>query len=180
MRLKKNDCILVIVDVQGKLARLMYEHEELFRNLERIVKGIKTLDIPIIWMEQNPVGLGPTISEISDLLPDMKPIAKTCFSCYGNSEFRKRLSESGRTQILLAGIETHVCVYQTALDLIQANYEVHLVTDAVSSRTKRNRDLAIRKIKDMGSKLTGVEMVLFEILKDTDDPVFRQILKIIR
>ncbi|HPQ41221.1 MAG TPA: hydrolase [bacterium] len=178
--LNRDQTVLVIIDVQGKLATLMHGHENLFKNLERLVAGCRILDIPVIWLEQNPLGLGPTIPEIRDQLADLTPISKMSFSCCRNDEFSAALNESGRHQVLVAGIETHICVYQTVADLLRDGYGVHLVTDAVSSRTAANRDLAIGKMAAMGAELTGVEMALFEMLGVAEGKEFRKILKIIK
>lgn len=178
--LKIDNAALVIVDVQGKLASLMYQKDELYDNLVKIIKSAQVLSLPIIWNEQIPDKLGPTIPEIADILQDMKPLAKTTFSCCGNKDFQAQLEKTNRRQILLVGIETHVCVYQTAIDLLQAGYEVYLVADAVSSRTLENKQIGIQAIKDAGAKITSVEMALFEMLKVAQGDKFKQVIKIIK
>lgn len=178
--LKKDQTILVIIDVQGKLATLMHDHETLFKHLQQLTAGCRVLDVPVIWLEQNPVALGPTIPEIRDQLTDLKPIHKMSFSACGSGAFTETLEASGRNQVLVAGIEAHICVYQTVADLLKGGYSVHLVTDAVSSRTSANRDLAIGKMAAMGAELTGVEMALFEMLGVAEGPQFRKILQIIK
>jgi len=171
---------LVIVDVQGKLATLMYQKEELFDNLVKIIKGAQALSLPIIWNEQIPDKLGPTIPEIAEILRGMEPLAKTTFSCCGNKGFQARLENANRRQVLLVGIETHVCVYQTAIDLLQEGFEVYLVADAVSSRTQENKQIGIQAIKDAGAKITSVEMALFEMLKEARGDKFKQVIKIVK
>jgi nicotinamidase-related amidase len=178
--LTKENAVLVIIDVQGKLATLMHEKEQLYKNVTRMIEGCKTLAIPVLWNEQLPQKLGPTIPEIKALLPDQRPIEKNCFSCYGNDAFRSELEKTGRRQVLLVGIETHVCVYQSAVDLIENGYEVHLVVDAVSSRTPQNHELGIDKIRSAGARLTSVEMALFEMLRIAEGPEFREIIKIVK
>ena len=171
---------LVIIDVQEKLSRVMYEKEKLFENLQKLVKGAKLLNIPIIVTEQNPNGLGPTVPEIAPLLPTIKPVAKFSFSCCGEEPFLRQLEMLNRKQVLLAGIETHVCVYQTAVDLIEAGYEVHTVVDCVSSRTLENKNLALDKMKSEGANLTSVEIALFELLKTAANPKFKELSKIVK
>ena len=171
---------LVIIDVQEKLSRVMYEKEKLFENLQKLIKGIKLLNIPIIVTEQNPNGLGPTVSEIAPLLTDIKPVTKFSFSCCGEELFLRQLEMLNRKQVLLAGIETHVCVYQTAVDLIEAGYEVHTIVDCVSSRTLENKNLALDKMKSEGANLTSVEIVLFELLKTVANPKFKELSKIVK
>jgi len=172
--------VLVIIDVQGKLAHLMYKKEELFDNLQRLIKGARVLGIPIIWLEQNPEGLGPTIPEVSSLLGDIEPIAKFCFSCCGADSFVTALRSSNRRQVLLAGIEAHVCVYQTAADLVNLGYEAHVVTDAVSSRTKENKKIGLERMREVRASLTGVETVLFELLRSSKAELFKEIAGILK
>ena len=132
--LDSKKAVLVIIDVQGKLAQIMHDRDNLFRNLHILVSGIKLLNIPIIWMEQVPDKLGPTIPEIKDVLIDQKPITKDVFSCAKNEEFNNTINKINPKDVILAGIESHVCVYQTAMDLLEKNHNVHIVTDAISSR----------------------------------------------
>lgn len=178
--LEIDNAALIIIDVQGKLASIMYQKDELYQNLIKIIKGAQALELPIIWNEQIPDKLGPTIPEIANILQDMKPLAKTTFSCCGNSDFQTKLEKSGRKQVLMVGIETHVCVYQTAIDLLRAGYEVYLVADAVSSRTVENKVIGIQAIKDAGAKITSVEMALFEMLKVAQGDKFKQVIKIVK
>jgi len=178
--LKIENAALVIVDVQGRLATLMYEKEKFFQNMVITIEGSKILEIPILWNEQLPDKLGPTIPEIKEILSDKSPLVKKTFSCCGHPDFIKALEETGRKQVLLTGMETHVCVYQTALDLIEAGYEVYLVADSVSSRTAENRAIGIQAIRDLGAKITGIEMAFFEMLKVAEGAKFKQIIKIIK
>lgn len=110
-------CCLVVIDVQGKLAELMYQKESLLKNIQVLIKAAKILDIPIIWLQQVPKALGETVSEIAELLKEDEPINKNSFSCYGDKIFNDKLAELHREQVLICGIEAHVCVYQTAADL---------------------------------------------------------------
>lgn len=175
-----NNTALIIIDVQGKLANLMYQKESLFKNLTQIIKGAILLKIPIIMTEQNPKGLGPTIPEITELLPDIEPIPKMSFSCCGESDFMESLKEIGRSQLLITGIETHICVYQTSVDLVRMGYEVQVVSDAVSSRVQENRQLALQRMNDAGIRPVSVEMALFELIKTAEYPDFRKLSSIIK
>ena len=172
---------LLIIDVQERLVPVMLDKEKLLDNLQRLIKGAKVLGLPIIYTEQVPEKLGPTLPEIADLLAgDTNPISKSSFSCYGCSPFVQHLEKLGRTQVLVAGIETHVCVYQTAIDLLEQGYQVQLVTDAVSSRTAENRQLAIDRMKAAGASLTSTEMALFELLRVAEGDKFRQVSRIVK
>ena len=172
--------VLVLVDVQGKLAQVMYERDRLFGALEKLVKGAQALGIPIIWLEQNPGRMGPTISELQALLSAGKPIAKMSFSCCGDPAFNAKLESLGRKQALVAGIEAHVCIYQTVRDLLARGYEVEVVSDAVSSRTASNLQVALDKFRACGAGVTSVEMAFFELLRTADHPAFKQILSIVK
>ena len=178
--LDRQHTILVVVDVQGKLAQLMHEKKALFGNVKAIIRGIRALDVPILWAEQNPQGLGPTVPEVAGELAGLEPIAKVSFSCWQNEAFAKALKAAGRRQVLIAGIETHICVYQTAMDLTAAGYQVEIVADAVSSRKPENKALALQKLQDAGAKITSVEMALFELLKVAEGEPFREILRLVK
>jgi isochorismate hydrolase len=174
------DVVLLLVDIQGKLAQLMHEKERLFRNLQTLVKGVQVLEVPILWMEQNPEGLGPTIPEIANLLTDITPISKMSFSCCQNTSFVKALAGLNRKQVLIAGIEAHICVYQTTAELIDMGYAVHVAADAVSSRTEENKTIGLQKMKDAGASWTSVETLLFELLRVAEGEKFKAMLKIVK
>ncbi len=178
--LKKENTVLVVIDVQGNLATLMHQQETLFKNVIRMIQAAKALKIPIIWTEQLPDKLGETAPEIKQELSGMNPLIKSTFSCCGDNKFVNKLKEMGRKQVLITGIECHVCVYQTVMDLLTEKFEVHLVQDAVSSRIKENYYLGLEKMKDAGAYLTSVEMSLFEILKVAEGDEFKQIIKIVK
>ncbi|MCK5312572.1 MAG: hydrolase [Desulfobacteraceae bacterium] len=172
--------LLILIDIQGKLASLMHGKDHLYKNFEIIVKSMNILKIPIIWMEQVPDKLGPTIQQITNHLPDLEPIPKYTFSCCGNDEFMEKLKSIERKQILLTGIETHICVYQTACDLIKKGYEVQVIDDCVSSRTQSNKTIGLKRIKEAGGSVTSTETILFELMKSTKAEGFREITKLIK
>ena len=173
-------CCLTVVDVQGKLAQLMHGREALFRNIQILVRAAKILEFPILWCQQCPEALGPTVPEIAQLLADIEPINKSAFSCCGAEQFNAGLSELARNQILLCGIETHVCIYQTAIDLLRQGFNVNVIADAVSSRTPENKQIALNKLAAEGANITSTEMALFELLKTAEHPKFRQIAQLIK
>ena len=178
--LTPDNTALVVIDVQEKLMRVMHERDALVPNLEKLIQGIRALDVPIVWLEQNPAGLGPTIPEVTRHMEGLAPITKLSFSCCGTAAFSDALASLDREQILLCGIESHVCVYQTAMDLLDTGHEVEVVADAVSSRTAGNKAIALRKLERAGAGLTCVEMVLFELLQMAEGPAFKAILKIVK
>ncbi len=175
-----DNTLLVMIDVQGKLAGLMYDREKLYKNLETIVKAMNKLKIPIIWMEQVPEKLGPTIDQVACNLSDIEPIPKHTFSCCDNDRFQKKLKKIKRKNILVAGIETHICVFQTGYDLINSGYEVGVISDCVSSRTQSNKTIGLERMKMSGVIITSVEMTLFELMKSTKAEGFRDITRLIK
>ena len=172
--------VFVLVDVQGKLASLMQDRDSLYRNLDMLLRGMLALRVPVIWMEQIPEKMGPTIPELAAHLDGMTPIAKSSFSCCGSDAFLQALKQTGARQVVLAGIETHVCVYQTTRDLLDLGLEVDVVADAVSSRSATTRDIALRRIAAAGAGLTSAESILFELMRTAEHPAFRDVLKIVK
>lgn len=178
--LTADNTVLVLIDIQGKLATLMHNKENLFKNIRTMIEGARILGLPIIWNEQIPEKLGDTSPEIAEKLEGLKPLTKNTFSCCGNEPFMERLRATGRKQALIAGIETHVCVYQTAMDLMREGYEVHLLGDAVSSRFESSYQIGLTRMRDEGAKLTCVEMALFEMLQVAEGDKFKQVVKIVK
>lgn len=174
------NCCLAVVDVQGKLAQLMHGKDALFKNIQVLVQAANILDMPILWCQQVPDALGPTVPEIARLLTDVEPINKSAFSCCGADQFIGKLNKSSRNQVLLCGIEAHICVYQTAADLLVKGFEVNVVADAVSSRTLDNKQIALGRLAAQGASVTSVEMALFELLRTAEHPKFRQIASLIK
>ncbi|MGM9945446.1 MAG: hydrolase, partial [Lysinibacillus sp.] len=160
--LTKEDTVLVLVDIQGKLANIVDKSEFIIDNIVRVVKGANVLELPILWLEQYPKGLGPTVEAIANEI-DGTPIEKITFSAYDNEEFVQKLEATGRKKVLLAGIETHICVYQTAAHLLANGYEVEVLADCVSSRTAENCEVGVQKMMQLGAKITSVEMALMEM-----------------
>lgn len=178
--LDRDRMVVVFIDVQGRLAEVMDGKEALFENLSRMIRGAERLRIPILWTEQIPEKVGPTLAQFSLLLGERRPIAKSAFSCLGDFQFRKALQEVNRSQVLLVGIETHVCIYQTAMDCMAQGYEVYVVEDAVSSRSPVNKRIAIERMRAMCIQVVSVEMALFECLRDATAPEFRDILDCVK
>jgi nicotinamidase-related amidase len=172
--------VLIIIDVQEKLFRVMHEGEKLLENLQKLVKGMGILGIPMIVTEQNPAGLGTTLPELTNLLTNVKPIPKMSFSCLGEKQFSDELIRIKSKNVILTGIESHVCVYQTAVDLLQNAYTVYVAANCVSSRAKSNIDISLQEMSRNGVRLTTVEMVLFELLKTAENSKFKEISRIVK
>ncbi|HCE3244637.1 TPA: hydrolase [Vibrio parahaemolyticus] len=179
--LSKGNTGLIVVDVQGKLATLMHESDALIENITKLVKGAKALDLPILWLEQNPEKLGPTAEPIREVLESTHlPITKYTFDGCKEATFNVAVENAKVDTWLVCGIESHICVYQTAVSLRQSGYRVELVTDCVSSRTAANKALALAKLTANGVVLTGLEMCLYEIVEDCRAPEFKEILALIK
>lgn len=178
--LNEKETALIIIDVQGKLARMVAESEQLVKNLRQLISAFKTMSIPIVWVEQYPEGLGKTIPEISELLVNQTPFSKYTFSALGNKDIENEIEKLNRKQWLVCGIETHICVYQTAMDLLAKNYEVEIVSDAVSSRTKESKALALSKLQKKGVGLTNIEMCVYELIKNSKTDIFKKILPLFK
>jgi len=178
--LQQENTGLIIIDVQGKLARIVQNNEKLAKNLEKLIKGCQILSIPIVWAEQNPKGLGRTIPELEKLLLHQKPIEKYTFNAYENDVFKQAIIDSGRKQWLICGIEAHICVYQTAIGLLSNNFEVEIVIDSVSSRSAESIEIALQKLQQKGASVTNIEMCLYELVKDSRRDIFKEILTLIK
>jgi nicotinamidase-related amidase len=172
--------VLLVIDVQGRLAEAVSESEALTAAIGRAVRGARALGIPILCTEQIPAKLGATRPEIAGLLEGVERIPKSAFSCCGEPAFERALEASGRSQVLVCGIEAHVCVYQTAMDLRAAGYEVEVLADAVSSRCPENRRIALDRMARAGVGVTSVEMALFELQRVAEGPAFKALLGIVK
>ncbi|MFH0824904.1 MAG: hydrolase [Pseudomonadota bacterium] len=178
--LQRDNTVLVLIDVQEKLLNAMHGKDALLAATVKMVQGAKVLGLPIVWTEQNPKGLGSTVPEVKDLLADSKPITKLSFSCCGEKPFVSRLDELGCKQVLIGGIECHVCVYQTVADLCAQGFDVQVVADTVSSRTPENRAVGLERCRDVGARVTSVETALFELLKVAEGDRFKAMLKVVK
>lgn len=178
--LKVENTALVVIDVQGKLAKIMHHSGELLRSIENLIKGAQLLNVPIIWLEQYPKGLGPTSDNLKQHLTENSPIAKMTFSACKNEEFQTELQKLDRKSMLVCGIEAHICVYQTVQELLRTGHDVEVVADGISSRSLANKEIGLAKMTSLGAKVTSVEMALFELLETAEHPKFKEISKIIK
>ncbi len=178
--LSKSDSVLVLVDIQERLAAVMSEREKVIRNTLHLLEAARLLSIPVIVTEQYSKGLGPTVSEIRENLSPYEPIEKLTFSCCGEPNFVKALESTGRSKIILCGMETHVCVLQTCAEVLNKKYMVHVVRDAICSRSKENFKTGIEFMRDAGAVITCTETVLFQLLEKAGTEEFRTISKRIK
>lgn len=175
----ENTC-LVVVDIQEKLLPVMQKPEHVLKNASILVQMAKTLDLPILWCQQAPRALGPTVDEIATLLADTVPIDKTSFSCCGDQAFMQKIDHLKPETTILCGIESHVCVFQTAMDLIQHGLKVHVAADATSSRTQENKTIGLDRMAEEGAVITSTEMLMFELLRDANHEKFSELAKLIK
>jgi nicotinamidase-related amidase len=177
--LTPNDTTLLVIDFQEKLLPAIYRSESTVKNAEILVKIAKALEIPIIVTEQYPKGIGPTVKSLSSLIEDFHPVEKMSFSACTEA-VENQLSNEPRQRILISGIESHVCVFQTVRSLLKKGYQVYVAADAVSSRTEENYRNALSLMRDMGAVITNTETVLFDLLKESTHPKFKELSKLIR
>lgn len=179
--LHPDQSLLVVIDMQEPLLRALYNAEQVTNNIRLLMKGMQALRVPIIGTTQNAEKLGGVAPFIKTLLPPrLPPFDKMTFSCYASPAFASEVKRSGRKQIVLCGVEAHICVCQTALELAAAGFQAHVVADAVSSRTESNWRLGLDKMRQSGILLTSVEMALYELLREAGTPEFREILKLVK
>lgn len=179
-RLNREDAVLVVIDFQERLLPAMKDHEELEESVCKLINGIRTLDVPVLVTQQYTKGLGPTVPDIAEALGDFSPIEKTDFSATGELCFLEALNKTGKSSIILCGIEAHVCVAQTALILLELGYDIFLVEDAVSSRSKSDKKTAINRMIQAGARPVTVEAVLFELLGSAKAAEFKEISRIVK
>ena len=183
MTLPRQGTTLVIVDVQERLFPAMdADHrEEVMRNIKILVTTARRLGLPVVATEQYPKGLGHTLPELRDTLgPEVQPVPKVNFSCWRVEEVRARLKATGTRQVILAGIEAHVCVLLSALDLLGEGMAVHVGADAVTSRTQANWRLSTEQLRQAGAVVSATETLVFQLLGKADTEEFREIARLIR
>jgi nicotinamidase-related amidase len=174
--LDASNAILVVVDVQEAFRKAIPEHALITSRIAMAVRGFRILEIPVVVTEQYPKGLGRTVEELMLTLPDdFEPIEKSTFSAFGDSAFVDVLDTAERKQIVICGVEAHVCVNQTAHDLLHNGYEVHLLTDCVASRFEADKNAGIQKMIASGAVPSSVEMALFEAMRDSKHEKFREV-----
>jgi nicotinamidase-related amidase len=173
--LDKNDAVLLIIDIQDKLASVMKMRDQIVKNCLHLIELAKMQGIPVVVTEQYPKGLGRTVAEIQAALPSYKPIEKAAFNCCGEPAFLAEIKKLGKKKIIIAGMETHICVLQTTLGLLQEGLDVHLALDAVCSRTKANWKAGGEFMRDAGAIVTCTETILFQLLTVAGTEEFKKI-----
>ena len=180
MRIKKRDTVGLVIDIQERLLPVMTEKELLLKNCVTLIGGLQTLGVPLLVTQQYTKGLGMTVPEIASVIQDFQPIEKMDFSCCGQPEVMAGLERLNARNVILCGIESHVCVLQTALDLKEAGFNPVIVWDAVSSRFPVNLELARERFRHEGIMMTSAESILFELTESSAAPEFRDISKLVK
>ena len=178
--LDRNRAALAVIDMQEAFRPMISNFSEIASRIAMLVEGFGLLKVPVLVTEQYPKGLGKTIDEIASTGEGLKPIEKLTFSACGIDEFDMRLRERHVEQVAICGIETHICVSQTAHDLLAAGYQVHLISDATGTRLAHNRDVAIGKLEQAGAIISSVETALFELCVQAGTPEFKAIQQLIK
>lgn len=181
MRIFKEYCAAISVDIQEKLFPHIYNNQELENKIIRLIQGLKVFKIPLLVSEQYKKGLGATIESVKKILAeDYNPIEKMAFSCCQSKDIMKFLTDFNKTQVILFGIETHVCVLQTAVDLIELGGTPIIVQDCVSSRNLNDKKIAIERMRQEGAIITTMESLLFELCQESGTEDFKKILSIVK
>ena len=175
-----DEAVLLMIDMQNKLLPVMNDRESLVQNISHLIRGCQLLGVPLLYSEQYPQGLGRTTPEILQWLPSDGCVEKIVFSAFREPLFREKLERAGRKKVIIAGIESHVCVVQTALDLLANGYEVFAPVDAVSSRTDANRRIGLSLMERAGGVLTSVEAVVFQLFERAGGDAFKEFQRMIR
>ena len=178
--LQREKSALIVIDIQEKILPVIYESDRVVENSIKLINGFKILNSPIFFTEQYPKGLGPTDSRIKSALEERTAIHKMSFSCFGAGNLFEELKSKKVKQIVVCGIESHVCVMQTSLDLLANDFFVHVAADAISSRRKFDYEIALERMRSNGAEITLTESVLFEMLNVCGTDEFKAISKLVK
>ena len=178
--LTRDTSALLIIDIQEKILKVMQNPDDVIKSTLKLIKGFKVLNLPIFYTEQYPKGLGTTSADLLEELVGLSAIQKMTFSCSGAGNFFQRLTDNKITQVVIAGIESHVCVQQTVMDLLSNGFQVNVCADAVSSRKEIDYQTALNRMRNYGADITTAESVLFELLNESGTEEFKLVSKIVK
>jgi nicotinamidase-related amidase len=178
VRVARGDCVLLVVDLQDRLIDTIAQHGAVVENIKALIKAARVLNVPVLATEQDK--LGEVVPEVRGLLSDSPKFRKLSFSCCGDSAFMKKFRQVSKKTVIVCGIETHICVLQTVLDLLNRRYRVLLVTDATSSHALIDRETAIWRMRDAGAVMATAEAVIYELTERAGTEEFRRILEIVK
>jgi len=180
MRIIREEAAAVVIDIQEKLLPHIDGGEILLSNCLKLIEGLKILSVPVIITQQYTNGLGPTVPSIIEIFPQFRFIEKISFSCWEELAFKNEISRLNKTDIILCGIETHVCVLQTCIDLLAEGKKPLVVEDCVSSRRPEDKRVAIERMRQEGARITTVESLLFELTRIAGNQIFKSISNIVK
>lgn len=179
-RVQRSNAALLVIDIQEKLLPAIFAKERLLENALRLIHGFSALQVPVLVTEQYRKGLGSTVADIASAIPGFSPVEKLAFSACGAESVLKRFKERRTSDVILCGIEAHVCVSQTCLDLLDAGFRVFVVADAIASRTEENRQIGIDRMRLAGAIIVSTEMILFELVQFAGTDEFKKILALVK
>jgi len=180
MRIEKEDTLAVVIDIQERLLPHIYQWEKTLQNCTKLIEGLQILLVPVIVTQQYTKGLGATDPSVINKISPFNYIEKIAFSCYGEPVFKEKLMAEGKKNVILLGIETHVCVLQTCLDLLASGYLPVIPEDCVSSRKMQDKAVAIERMRQEGARITTLESILFELTQYAGTDVFRSISRLVK
>lgn len=181
MRILAEDSLTLIIDYQERLVPVIHNVEEILHNSKILIKGLKALEIPMLVTQQYTKGIGMTVPVIAEAVGEgFKYLDKLTFSCADNEEILKKITASGKKNIIICGIEAHICVLQTVIDLIQKGYQVILVEDCIGSRKENDKKVAVQRAAQEGAVVTTYEAILFELTRSAKTDVFKEISRLIK
>lgn len=174
--LERQDCLLLLVDYQKSMLTHCVSMDRILNNTSVLIDIARALEIPIVLTEQNPQKLGPFVSELADKMPGVVAFGKHQFGCFENEAIARAIAATGRKSIVLAGIESHICIFQTGAGALRRGYRVHVVSDAVSATSDANLDIGLKRLGHAGAVISSTEMVIFELLREAGTEEFRSVL----
>lgn len=180
MRILKEHTVGLVIDIQERLVPVMEESEQFIENCQKLIQGLQILGLPLVVTQQYTKGLGETVGEIKSVISNFEYIEKMSFSCFDEPVVAEKLAYSSAENVIICGIESHVCVLQTAIDLKGAGYNPIVVMDCVSSRSLDNVDLAAERFRHEGILMTSLESILFELTRSSDAAEFKEISKLVK
>lgn len=180
MRIRKEDTIAVVIDVQKRLYPFISGNEKLTENIVRLIKGLRAIGVEILVTTQYVKGLGDTIEPVKEALGEFSHMEKMSFSCCGDGNFISAVKKSGKKNVIVCGIESHVCVLQTVIDLLEKGYRPVLIEDCVSSRSLNDKKFAVERMRQEGALISTYESILFELLEVSGTDTFKEISKIVK
>ena len=180
MRINRENTIGLVIDIQEKLVPTIADKDQIIKNTICLLEGLKVMNVPIIVTQQNTKGLGPTIPEINKTIGNFSYIEKMTFSCYREPAFIRVLNRIGKRNVILMGIEAHVCILQTTLDLLYNNFNPVIVKDCIGSSDDQDKQVAVWRMRDVGSVITSCESILLELCREAGTDEFRELLKLLK